>query len=184
MLRKGFLVFCFLTGMTALYADIYKWTDSSGDVHFSDKPRDGAEKVMLPNVQSYSSPTTPPSQNASTNPRPASTSTDAGMGDDVVYKQLNIVQPEDQQTIRNPQGYVSVILEPHPHLKKGDSLQIILDGTPLDKPKDNTLFALQNITRGSHTLAAQLIDANGKVILTSDVITIYMMPPRVGMVKG
>lgn len=179
-MRKGFLLFCLWMGMSAPQADVYKWTDSSGAVHFSDKPQDGAEKIVLPNVQSYSPPASSPSQNASAHSPLTSTNT----SDDVAYNKLNIVQPEDQQTIRNPQGYISIILEPHPKLKPGDGLQIILDGNPIDKPLANTVFALQNIRRGSHTLAAQVVGKDGKVLFTSDQITIYMMPPRIGMVKG
>ncbi len=45
------LVFLFIAQPT--FAQIYKWTDSQGNVHFSDKPQPGAEKVELPSVQTY-----------------------------------------------------------------------------------------------------------------------------------
>lgn len=183
MMRKGFLLFSLCVSISTVHADIYKWTDSSGDVHFSDKPQDGAEKVILPNMQSYTPPQPTENQTASSNTT-ATSDDKTDSSSDAAYKKLNIVQPEDQQTIRNPKGYISVILEPHPKLKQGDGLQIILDGNPIDKPIANTIFALQNIRRGSHTIAAQLVGKDGKVLLTSDQITVYMMPPRIGMVKG
>ncbi len=35
--------------------------------------------------------------------------------------------------------------------------------------------------RGSHTIAVQVVNTEGKVLITSDMVTIYMQQPRVGM---
>ena len=153
--------------------DIYKWTDANGNVHFSDKSHPGAEKIELPKPQTYSVPKTP---NLVTETEPT---TDSIASD---YLKISIAQPEDQATIRNPQGYLSVILDIKPKLQVGDKVQIILDDSPFGEPQASTVFGLRDITRGSHTLVAQLIDYKGKIIKTSELVTFYMMPPRVGMV--
>ncbi|WP_133130579.1 DUF4124 domain-containing protein [Legionella yabuuchiae] len=155
-----------------MQAQIYKWTDSSGTVHFTDKPRPGAEKVDLPAVQTFSSP---PIEQAST-PEPPQ------LGDEVKNYKIEIVEPQNQATIRNNQGYISVMLQVTPELKEDDKVQILFDGSPLGEPQANTVFALQDVNRGSHSIAAQLVGADGKVIKTSETITVFMHRPRVGMV--
>ncbi len=174
-MRNYCLAFCFVLATSPIQAQdqpIYKWTDSSGDTHFSDKPHPGAEQIELPKAQTYSSPKIPPQDNSTAPVTNAEAST---------YDNISIAEPNDQTTIRNTQGYVSILVELKPKLKSGDRVQIIFDGTPVGEPQASTVFALQDILRGSHTLAAQVMDNKGKVLKTSDLITIFMMPPRVGM---
>lgn len=161
--------------LNPLHAQIYKWTDSSGDVHFSDKPHPGAEEIELPKVQTYSAPQVPV---AETTPEPITKAPPEA------YEKINIIQPEDQATIRNTEGYVSIIAELDPPLQKGDKIQIIFDGAALGKPQDTTVIALRDINRGSHTLAVQVVSPKGKVLNTSSTITIFMMQPRTGMGRG
>ena len=154
-------------------ATVYKWLDSNGNVMFSDKPHPGAQEIQIPNVQTYSAPKIPAS------PLPDESNSEIQK---TAYK-ISIAQPEDQSTLRNPQGYVSVILEVKPNLEKGYQVQLLLDGDPMGAPQEGTVFALQNILRGSHTLVAKVLNSSGKVVTTSDEVTFYMMPPRTGMVK-
>lgn len=157
-----------------LHAEIYKWTDSSGNVHFTDEPRPGAEQIELPPAQLFSSPPPPPQKPS---PLPELT------GDAPKYN-IEIIEPKDQATIRNNQGYVSVMLHVTPELQEGDKLQMIFDGKALGEPQPSTVFALKDVNRGSHTLAAKLVNSAGKTVKTSDSITIFMQRPRVGMVPG
>lgn len=46
------------------------------------------------------------------------------------------------------------------------------------------VFEINGMYRGSHTLAAEVVDAEGNVIDSSEPITIYVFRPRVGMVPG
>lgn len=178
-MKKYYLALSLAAAANLSLADstqIYKWTDSNGNVHFSDKPAPGAEEIKLPQIQTYSSPKQPAeSENSS------AAATDE---EEAAYELISIAQPNDQETIRNTEGYVPIIVDLKPMLKKGDNVQLIFDGKPLDTPQPTTTFTLQGIERGSHTIAAQVMDSQGNVLKTSDSITIYMMPPRVGMSRG
>ncbi|KTD68034.1 MULTISPECIES: DUF4124 domain-containing protein [Legionella] len=173
-----FFVFLSLTMVIcASYAQIYRWTDSQGNVHFSDTPHPGAEVITIPDAQSFSSPT------------PSTAPTEPEHGEHAVklkhtYTKLAIAQPQTSTTIRNNQGFVAVTVEVEPDLFPGDKLQLIYDNGALGEPQRNPVFEVNGMYRGTHTLAVQILDADGNVIETSDPITIYVFRPRVGMVPG
>ena len=174
-MKKYYFALWIIIAMNAVHAQtqlIYKWTDANGNVHFSDKSYPGAEKIELPQAQTYSSPKIP---------APISRSDAATDIETNNNFKIRIAQPEEQATIRNAQRQLSVILDVKPKLENGFKVQLIVDGSPSSEPQASTFFALEDINRGSHTLVAQLIDNKGKVLSTSEQITIYMMPPRVGM---
>lgn len=173
MLKTGIVIVSLLLSLS-VHAQIYKWTDSQGNVHFSDKPHKGAEKIELPEVQTFSPPAIPES-------KALADEVQEDAGD--FYKTVQIAQPESEATIRNNQGLVSVLVDLQPNLRVGDSLQLIYDGNPLGKPQTSAAFTLNNVYRGAHTVAVQVLDSNGKLITQSDQVTFYMHRPRVGMVK-
>ena len=155
-------------------SQIYKWTDSSGHVHFSDEPHPGAQSVDLPPPQTFSSP---PIQKKTT-----STTSDEDKDQESIDYKIQIVQPEPQATIRNNQGYVPIVVQTKPELKGGAKLQVMYDGQPLGKPSTSTTFTLRDVYRGSHTVSAKVIGANGKEISQAEPVTFYMHRPRTGMV--
>lgn len=158
----------------ASYAQIYKWTDSQGVVHFSDTPHTGAQAIDEQQIQNYSPPK-PAISSQSAMPLTASK--------EGVYTNLAITQPTDQATIRNSQGYVVVTVNVEPKLFAGDKAQVVFDDKPQGAPQTKLLFQLNGIYRGSHTIAVQIVSADGQVVRTSPSITIFMQRPRVGMVK-
>lgn len=176
MLKQLSIVFLSLA-TCASYAQVYKWTDSQGVVHFSDKPHTGAVSIDNIESQSYSASAPPPTEDTSTEVKQEPQKK-------VVYSKVAIVQPQDQVTIRNNQGYVVVTAEIVPNLQANHQVQVLLDGKPQGAPQTSLMFQLNGIYRGSHNLAVQVINSEGKVIKTSPQIVIYMQRPRVGMVKG
>lgn len=168
----GLLVF--LVTICAAQAQIYKWTDSKGDVHFSDVPHPGAEKIEIPEAQTYAPPT-PKSEMVPT-PSPKKTASD-----EQKYSKIEIVQPHNLETFRSSQGYIMVAVQLEPPLQKGDKLQLQFDRSPLGEPQVSPVFQLSGIYRGSHTISVQVLDASGNVLDESDSITVYMQNPRTGM---
>lgn len=165
----------FLIGLmalsTSLQAEIYKWTDSDGNVHFSDKAHQGAETIQLPPVQTYSppkeeAPSAPVLNNASTN--------------DVAYTSVAFVQPVDQATVRDNRGNFSVVINVEPTLDPDDKIQLLLDGNPIGTPKNTTALQLTGVNRGSHSLQAQILNSDGQVLKSSEIITIYLHRARMG----
>ena len=179
-MNKFFLAASLLMIMCTSYAEVYTWTDSQGVVHFSDNPHQGAEKLKIPDNQSFSAPSPSPAPKQDVDPADEDNNSNSE-NSDKPYTKIAIREPISQATIRNNQGYILVSIELEPKLVEGDNLQMIFDGAPLAEPQPNTIFELNGIYRGSHTLAVQVVNAAGEVLLTSEPITIYMQRPRVGM---
>lgn len=171
MRKQGFVFCALLLLINPLQAEIYKWVDDNGSVHFSDKPRPGAETITLTPTQTYSPPKTteplPPEPEITRQTNPT-------------YTKIMIVQPQDQETIRSNPGLLSVITRVEPELNMGDKLQLIYDGSPVGSPQTEPAFTLKRIYRGSHTLQLQVINEAGKVVGSSDTITIFMHQARIG----
>ncbi len=171
MQKTGIVIVSLLMSLAA-YAQIYRWVDSNGNVHFSDRPHKGAEKIELPEVQTFSPPPVPESK-----PPAEEDDTDASS----YYTSVKITQPESEATLRDNQGMVSVLVNLQPNLRVGDSLQLLYDGNPLGSPQTTTAFILNNVYRGSHTVSVQVLDSKGNVVTQSESITFFMHRPRVGM---
>lgn len=152
------------------HADIYKWTDSQGNVYFSDKPQPGSEKVILHETQTFSSPTPPK----------APTQTETQKTETQIYKTFKILSPEPEATIWDNQGNLSILVQIEPALKKNHDLQLLFDGKPLGSPQTAPAFSLTNIERGSHTIVVTVIDKTRTVIQTTPSITFYMHKASVG----
>jgi len=169
MRKLGFIFLVTLT-ISPVHAEIYKWTDTNGVVHFTDKPHPNAERIELPDPQEYSSPV--PTPETPSLPVPAV---------DAPQYNITITQPTEQETLRNNQGYIPVILQIEPDLKAGDKLQLIFDGAELGEPQTAPVFALRDVNRGSHTLAVQIVDENGTIVYTTPAVTFFMHRPTVNM---
>ncbi len=153
-----------------IHASIFKWTDNHNIVHFSDKPIEGAEEIKLVSLQ----------RNVSSNLPIESKTVLKSLSND---EKTTIVQPEDQATLRNSEGSVSLIIAVNPALKQGDKLQVILDGRPMGLAIARTVITLAPIFRGKHVLSVQRVDEKGLVRNTSNQVTIYMMPPKINPLK-
>lgn len=177
-MKKLFTFLLFIT-VCASYAQIYKWTDGNGVVHFSDTPHSGAEIVTIPDAQALTPQANKtPNIESELEKQPAATAEGEHH-----YSEIEIVDPANEATIRNNQGTVDIHIAVKPKLFTGDNLQLLLDGTAVGAPQNNLSFQLSGIDRGTHAIGVQVIDAEGNVLITSDKVTIYMHRARVGMVR-
>lgn len=180
-MNKLVLVASLMIMFSASFAEVYKWTDSQGNVHFSDTPHEGAEQLKIPESQSYSPPASPKSDSKVQNDDSESQGISDSESQDDFYTKVEITQPSSEATIRNNQGHVVVAAQVEPVLLKEDSVQIIYDGTPIGKPQHSLIFQLNGIVRGAHTIAIQILSPRKTVKKTSSPVTFYMHRPRVGM---
>lgn len=173
---KKLVLLVFLLISYGANSQIFKWVDGQGNIHFSDTPHPGAVAIDIPTAQSYSPPTPrPPVQpeNPTTHDKQEKVAAE--------YTRLEIVQPHNGATVRNNQGAATILVVAEPRLAPKNKLQLFLDGTPIGKPQSGPSFELEGIYKGAHNFTVEIIDNQGKVLKTSDSITVYFQRARIGM---
>jgi len=137
-------------------AQIYKYTDASGNTAYSNQPPDGtaAQTVELPPLnsvgqqQSYTLPLPTPATAA---PAPAPANTGAA------YSTLELTDIPTQEALRANNGTFTVGVKMEPRLQRQHLLRLVLDGAPYGQPSNVPRLQLVNIDRGDHTLGVQVL---------------------------
>ncbi|MGG5873890.1 DUF4124 domain-containing protein [Pseudomonas peli] len=149
------LLFCSLM-LLALpaFAQVYTYIDSEGNRVFTDKPRSGdAERVELapsnsmPTIQTQTAPV------IEAPPEPSQR-----------YSLLRILVPQPDATIRDSAGNLIVSINSEPKLFPQHSYRLLLDGVQVGEAGSSPVFPLENIDRGTHQLAVEIIDQQGRII--------------------
>lgn len=145
-------------------AGVYKWVDPDGTVHYSDTPREGAEEVQVAPPQTYTPGTLPAFTPRPEPPEPAP-----------AYTRFELVSPADDSTVRDNTGAIGVNFAVEPALKLGEGhrLVVLLDGQPRAPIRDTSL-TLENVDRGTHTLQGQIVDAAGRVLISTPSIKVHL----------
>ncbi len=165
-MKYGF--FILLVFAQALQADVYKTINADGEVVFSDRPGQGAERVELPGLTTYK----PPPVTKRT-PRSAATAA----GDDAgQYSSLKVSSPEDEATIWDNEGIISLSLEIDPELQTdtGHRIQYYLDGKPDGEAETSLTYTYRDVDRGTHTVSAAVVDVEGNALISSSPVTVHL----------
>jgi hypothetical protein len=161
MSRYLFLLLLLLS--LSVNAEIYKWVDEYGNVHYSDSGKDGAQQVELSKGNSYA-----PSEAGPTSTTAENKENPPG------YSSVTITKPRMNEVIRSNVGQVEVAIEIEPGLRADDTLTLYLDGRISLKNQTQTTFVLNNVERGSHTLRTTVIDKNGAVLIASKSVIFHL----------
>ena len=150
-------------------AEVYRWTDDDGVVHYSDQPHPGAEKIYLAE---------PNSSRALSSARKRTDGTEPTASPDFVkYESLAVTAPVAEETLWNIEAVLNVTVSVNPALQPGHQLRVYFDGTP--QMVAGTSFQLQEVWRGSHNLQAEIIDGTGKLMIRSKPIRFYVQQSTV-----
>lgn len=162
---------------TATHAEVYKRTKPDGSVEFTDVPsKQEEEPVPVNPMNTFKAPPVPALRSSTPEPRAS---------EDKKYTAISITSPANEASIRNNAGNITVTVSLEPALQPGHKLVLLVDGTP--KPaSDDTAddaekaesapgnFELNNIDRGSHSLEAQVLNEEGKTVISSTPVTVYL----------
>lgn len=134
-------------------AQIYKYTDANGKTVYTNQPPSnvGAQPVQLPptNTVAPQAPTLP----------------DAGRGtgdaeSQNAYAILALSNLPNDEALRANNGTFVVDVVVQPALAADHQLQLLLDGQPYGAPTRSTSIGVENIDRGEHTLAVQVLQGS------------------------
>lgn len=136
-------------------AQVYTYIDAEGNRVFTDQPRtNNAQRVELAPSNSMNAPQplyAPPA--TVTAPEPSQR-----------YQVLRILVPQPDATIRDNGGNLIVSVSSEPALLPGHRYRLLLDGVETGESGRSPVFPLENIDRGTHQLAVEIIDAQGRII--------------------
>lgn len=161
------------------YADAFRWVDEFGVVHYSDRPVEGAERIELDVRPTPASATPSRSPASATTPNAAVPSRSAAASAQTVqttgYQTLEIVRPQLGETLWNIGSVLTVSMRSSPALQSGHRVQLLYDGQRrADLVSDSLDIVVNNVYRGEHTLQAEIIDANGEVVMQSRTKRFYV----------
>ena len=167
-MRLTLVIVLLVTPPLLLAGAVYKNVQPDGTVVYSDQPAQGAEELKLPELQTY---TPTPIRGGDDQDRAASAAADpAGFAG---YQTVAVSSPEDDATLRDNAGTVSVSLTLEPALQVKHSVDIRMDGQSIGKGR-GTSISLTNVDRGTHTLLAVVLDETGKEVGRSDTLTFHL----------
>lgn len=146
---------------TAL-AQAYRWVDEDGIVHYSDRPREGAERIVLPSDNRATTRQTPTTV-AATQTAPDQQATEQPAA--FKYQSLTVASPAAEETLWNIAGVLNVSLDLQPALQNGHQVRVYFDGNP--RMASGTSFQIEEVWRGVHNIQAEVVDATGKLMIRS-----------------
>jgi hypothetical protein len=160
---KRLLIMLLLAG--SAHAEVYKSTNAAGEIIYSDTRTKGAEVMKMPELPTYTPPAITPS-----------TADDKGPDEKAVYEEFVFLKPEDDATIRNNQGIISVELKLTPALrgKRNHRVQFYLDGEAYGEPGSSIRTTMSNVDRGEHSLTASVVDANGDALINAAPVIVHL----------
>ena len=155
--------------------EVYRWVDEDGVVHYSDQPHPGAEKIR---IESAPAPGTRLPVNAAGPSRRG----EAEQGDQQTdgsfsYQGLTVSQPAAEETLWNIGATLSVTLDLQPALRPGHRVRVYFDGEA--REVSGTQFTLDEVYRGVHNIQAEVVDANGNVMIRSQPNRFYVQQTTV-----
>jgi hypothetical protein len=147
-------------------AEVWRWKDADGVVHYSDQPRPGAERVIIGEAPkpSGTGPPPPPPAVARREPRPAPFS----------YARCEVVSPAADETLHGVQQ-VTVTLAVEPALRTGHRVEVLMNGAAIPGwPPELTRYTIPEVFRGSHTLQVRIYDENGVEVCSGPSLTFHL----------
>lgn len=169
--RSLWILPALLAAFAGQAAVVYKWTDASGLVHYSDQPVPGAEKI----ITSGSSLNGMASTGRAGTAAPAATQKPAVPG--MAYNRFAITSPAPDQTFFGDEA-ISVHLALEPDLKPDQSITWHLNGKELeDQGSSATQFTLPHLDRGTYVIAATITDQKTGSSQTTDSVNFFVRQP-------
>ena len=158
-----------------LSAQVYKSVDKDGNVVYSDSPpTPGAKPMKMPELSVVPAPPI-----AKVPIRPSQSKADAnGNVTDLKalqrgYRDFKLISPAQEQTFAGTGNDATVAWSTRYDLQPGMTVVINLDGKPLAPTTDQSVL-LKQLDRGTHTVSADLVDAQQRKIASTDTVKFYI----------
>jgi len=152
---------------------VYKRVNPDGSVVYTDQPIEDAEVMKVPKGSTFTMPS------GSTSSRSSSSSSQRDV-DTAIYQSLVITSPKNDEAIRSNEGRVTALANSDPTIQKGHSFRWTMDGRVLQQEISSPVLQMTSVDRGSHNLEVAIVDAEGKVVISSEQIVFNLQRVSVG----
>jgi len=160
-----FSCFIFVNGLQAEDKNIYKNTNEQGVTEFSDLPGKNSKEINVPAMNTYK-------ETLSTKKNFKGPDKE----DEFKYSLLTITSPKNDAQVRSNEGKISISINSTPELKAGHTVKITIDGKPeLTLTGSSNSITFSNISRGTHTAEASIVNQDGKVLIKSSSIKFHLL---------
>jgi hypothetical protein len=139
--------------------------DDQGTRHYSDRPVDGATQIELAGPQTFSGGTTA---------RPTAPQPEAQPAEPAQYSVLDVISPEDGETLNNIAGNLTLEVAVYPPLQAAHRIDAIYNGQHLAIGSRSLSITIPDVVRGEHTIQAVIVGAEGEELLRSASITVFV----------
>ena len=177
--RAIFALLALLVTSSAL-AQAYRWVDEDGVVHYSDRPQEGAERIVLPKANTTTVRPYAGSQpaNSSANDSSAAAATAGQQPEQPFrYESLEVSTPAAEETLWNIEGTLDVSLAVQPALQPGHQVRVYFDGEM--RNVSGTSFTIDEVWRGVHNIQAEIVDDTGQLMIRSQTNRFYVQQNNV-----
>ena len=150
---------------------IYAIKDRYGTiVGYTDNPQKGSEEIAIKKGTDY----TPPQTQSTFTPVIPKV-----VEETQSYQNFAIVSPINEATIRNNAGNIQIALDIRPVLQPGHQVQVLLDGNVISTSR-GVIATISNVDRGTHSITANILGADNKIIKSTVPVTIHLHRASVG----
>lgn len=135
-------------------AEVYTYIDADGNRVFTDQPKPGnAKRIEMAPMNEM------PAQKVPAKPAVVLAPPAAPM-----YQVLRILFPAPDSVVEDAAGSVIVTVNSEPALLPEHSYRLLFDGKAVGSPGRSAVFPLENLERGTHQLAVEIIDNQGRTL--------------------
>jgi len=157
-------------------SQIYKQVDKNGNVTYTDQvPPDGSKPMVLPELSiiHLDSETEIPSDSGEeVAVEPATPSEPTPRDLRRMYRDFRITRPVQEESLWGAENMVVISWGSSTALRDDMQVNVFVDGQPKPTTGDNMLAL--TLDRGEHQVYAELLDARGRRIVTTDAVTFFI----------
>ena len=147
-------------------AEVYRWVDDDGTVHYSDRPQEGAETIVIEEAQTFSTPAPRTSSSVTT-----AKASDAEPEEADSYSDFAITNPRQEEVLWNIGGQLNVSLRARPRIKSGHTIFLFMDNQEVQQlPRGRMMASLTDVFRGTHQLHAEVRDRGGNTVARTETV--------------
>lgn len=157
---------------TPALAEVYRWVDEQGAVHFSDEaPTASAEPMRLKSPGVVSLPTPAQEDAGGEDAAPEA----AGAAQGAAYEALEVTAPSEGEILYQTLPVVNVAFELSPALRAGEDHQVVimLDGQAVAETRDSGA-TIADVLPGPHTVSVQVLDAERRSLIGSPPVSFFV----------